>query len=225
MRLAYPPYGLNMLFEEGKINVLIVENPAAVRNMLGDIWRQAEGGVGEWILSEDEKILAFSKSVACVYNVFSLDYNEKRILNKVYSEINELALSEYAVETAELNGKIVEYLDKLLINTPYYLEYKLELELGGLLKLYDVKFGIEDMPLLERLINYVKITNMVLRPQVYVFLNLKQMFSTDEIDQFYEVIRYEKVNVLLLEQTDNNVKDVEKHWIIDPDLCMIIVEN
>lgn len=225
MKMVYPSYGIEIALSEDRISVLTVENAIAFRRMTGDLWTQMEGAEGEWILSDKEKILPLSKSLEGIFNLFSMDCNEKKVLSKIYSELSDMAVQECSVETAELNGHIVRYLEQLFQKTPYHLGMRAEMDVAALLKAFDAKIESCAESLLEKLMDYVRAMRWICHINVFVFVNLKQYMTAEELLQFYEYASYEKVMLLLLEGDYREANSHEKNWILDKDLCMIEVER
>ena len=225
MRMVYPPFGVDIDVSENHPAVLVMENPFMFQKLLGDLWKQLEGEEGDWILSQKDKILQISKTAVGIYNPFLLDCNEKRVLNKIYAELTETAVNVYSMETAELNGKIMDYLDALIQNVPYHLDSQIELDVSGLLKLYGIKVEMEQESLIERIIDYMKALHSVCRVDLFVFANLKHYLTDTEVMQLYELAAYEKMGLLLIEGSQKKKEISEKIWIYDQDLCMINLEN
>ena len=78
-----------------------------------------------YVLSDKEKEVDLAKNVEIIFDIFSLEINEKRILNKLYSEMNELAKSEeFFVKTQEVILGIQKYLLDLEYATDYILTFE-----------------------------------------------------------------------------------------------------
>ena len=222
MRLVNSTYDIRFDLVENSVQVICIESQMAFRAMTESMWKQAEGGDGDWILSDGEKTLSISKKTSCIMNPFALDCNEKKILTKIYSQISELASEEYLTETAELNGQILCYIDTIIGKVPYELDEKVELDISGLLKLYDVKLNVEFEGLLEKIISYIRTVHLVCGIDVVVFVGIKQFLSEMEILELYEFSFYNKVHLVLMESVYINQIDHENVFILDKDLCIIM---
>lgn len=157
MKLIHSAYNLEMTLRENQITVLSVENPKAYSAILHDIWYQIQGGDGDFILSDNEKVKNFSKEVECIFNPFALDCNDKRITGKLYQELKEQAGTYLVNESVKLNSNIINYLDKLIGYVPYALEYNMDFEISSLLKMYGVRIESFGECLLEKIVEYLKI--------------------------------------------------------------------
>lgn len=223
MKLIHMGYNLEISLEENRVTVISVENPNAYANILGDFWRQIHGEEGKIILSENGKIKNISKEMDCIFNPFSLDCNDKKIINKLYQELKEQANTMLVNESTVLNAAIVGYLDKLIMQVPYALEYNLEFDILNLLKIFGVKVEVSGSDLLERIVEYMQVLNRICGTRLYVFVGLKQYLTNRDLLQLYEFVFYEKIYLIIVEATCVEYIEGEKHWILDKDLCIIEV--
>ena len=106
MKLIYKAYNLGMALSENQITVLSVENPKAYSSILCDIWNQTQGGEGGFILSKEGELRNIAKEVDCIFNPFALDFNGKRVINRLYQELQEQANTSLMNESISLNGSL-----------------------------------------------------------------------------------------------------------------------
>lgn len=221
MKLIHTGYDLTMELKENQINVLSIENRMAYSEILRDMWNQVQGLEGSFILSDKEKQLKISKEMECIFNPFSLNCNDRKILNKLYQEIKEQLDSFQLEEAMVLNANINKFLDGLLMKIPYALKYNPDFDLAGLLKLYNLEVEGSGETVLERIVEYLRVMSKVCDVHNYFFVGLKQYLSEEELEKLYEFIFYEKINLILAEAIQPSLLSVEKCWIIDKDLCII----
>lgn len=221
MKLIHTGYDLEIVLRENQITVLSVENPQAYSAILRDIWNQTQGGEGDFILSDNEKMKNISKEIDCVFNPFALDCNDKRIITKVYQELKEQAGIYLVNEGAVLNGSIIEYLDKLLEHVPYALDYHMDFDVLNFLKLYGVKIDTCGGSLLEKIVEYLRVLSQVCSVKNFLFVGLKQYLTVEELKQLYEFVFYEKINLIIVESVHSQRVAGEKCWLLDKDLCII----
>ena len=221
MRLVNVEYGIRLDLLENITQVLYVESSVAFRKITEALWNQEEGRDGSWMLSEDDKTLSIMKKLNIILNPFSIDCNNRKIINCIYSQLSSMATEESMAETAELNGKIISYLESLLQKLSYNLIMKLELDLPSLLKIYDVKVNQEEVELLERLINYINAMHSICGYCIFVFVGIKQYLSEDELRKLYEYAFYNKIYLVLIESLYREALQNEKTIILDKDLCFI----
>lgn len=221
MKAIYVKYGIELSLEENQIITLVVENPQVMSDMLRDIFRQINGEEGGWILSENDKIFPLEKTSVLLDNPLTADYNEKKILTKLYKELSEQAKISLYEDCIQVNSHIISFLEKLFATVPYHLEMELDVDVTALLKLYGVKVESDVADVLETLIDYLRAISSICNIHVVWILNLKQFLTEEQVDQLYEFCFYEKIYLINLEGQKNYTLKQEKYVIIDKDLCVI----
>lgn len=221
MKLVNTKYNIAILFEENNTQVLVVENHYALQQMLSELWRQAEGGDGDWILSDGTKEYALSRKAENIFNVFSLEINNRKVIGKLYQEIEHRINETCTEDAAKIDAEVVRLLDRISTDLPYTLSYSLDLDIQGLLKLYNVVLDEYEMDLLEKLCTYIRNLHQLCRTEIFVFLNLKQLISEEQLLELYKFCYYEKVFILDVESSCLPRVETEKYTILDKDLCLI----
>ena len=221
MRLSCFELDIDIHFEENKVNVLVVENQKIFADFLEKLMMSKNVEQEELILSEEESKVSFSKYADIVYSPLLVELNSKRILTHLYKEMIEIANEELYEEKEAVNAAIVSYLDKLLSKVPYPITFNLEMDLMGLFKQYEVKMELENVPLFERLINYIQLEKMVCGTKLLIFVNLKDFLDKEQLQELYKTAFYSKIHLLLIESIKKDVLSEEKYCIIDKDRCVI----
>lgn len=221
MKLVYLKYDLKMELQENRVFVLSIENEAVFSEMVCDLWRQTNGEEGGFLLSEDDKIYSLSSMLEFIVNPFSIDCNNRKILSKLYKELQETASSVMQQELGGINTAALQFLEKLEMETPYSLHYRLDMDFHALLKCYDVKLEIAGESFLDKIVNYMKILHQLCGKELVVFLNLKQYLSKKEMQLLYQFAFYEKIYVMIIEGSASALGENEIGLIYDPDLCII----
>lgn len=221
MRMVNQSLEISLELEENIVHVVCVEHTKMFTEVVGDLWNQMSGENGSWILSDGEKEKNIGKEVLMVVNPFEISCNNKKIITRLYQELEDIAREDYFVELTELNQKIISLLDGIVQKTSYHIEFDYELTVSDLLKSYHTKIEESTGSLLERIVDYIKMSHQVLKQQVMVFVNLKDYLTEDELVLLYAACFYEKVFLILLEGKYKNRVKHEKCLIIDSDLCII----
>lgn len=193
----------------------------AYRNILEELWKQYKGETGNFILSDGDKELKMSQRIECIYNIFNINTNDRKIISKLYQELtyqNDALLQE---ESIRFKQELMEYFDKLISTVPYNLKYNFEVDLSSLMKAISVETDVECDSLLEKMLQYIKLMNQICGIDIFVIPNLKYYFSTEETMQFYQFAMYNKIYIVVIEPTLSPHMEGEKSWIIDDDLCII----
>lgn len=221
MKIVHKGFNLIMSLSENQVTVLSVENVHAYTEILQDIWNQAQGGDGNFILSDKEKMIKISQNVECIFNPFSLKCNDRKIINHLYQQIKEQSDDFFLEKTMKMNTELNQFIDALLMQMPYALKHNQEMDIMNLLKIYDVEFESGAETVLEQIIEYLRVMSKLCRINIYVFVGLKQFLNTEELKELYEFAFYEKISILVVESVHTPLIEGEKGWIIDSDLCII----
>lgn len=224
MRVIHSGYGIDLELCENEVNLLCIEKNSILAKLIQELLDQKGGKEGNFILSEKEKILNISKEVEVIVNPFILDCNEKRVQQKLYQEIYELAVGNYLPETTDLNARIVSYLEKITLGVPYDITFDLEENIQGMMKTYGVRIEQQTTSLLEKIIDYLKILVRLCRIKIFVFVNLKLYLESEELKLLYDFVFYEKISLILIENQVLEKIKCEKICILDQDKCIIKYE-
>lgn len=222
IRIVYNQYGIQCEAKEYESINIRIENAEALYTMTNDLWQQVNGKEGSVIVSCDFKELKLSKSAEMIVNPFSIDNNEKRIVSKLYRELSEMAVNELFEEVGHVNSEIIQFLDLLLDRSQYNLISDLDVDIQGLLKLYNVKIADDGEDIVSKFISYIRALNEICGVIMVITLNLKQFFSEQQLLQLYEFCRYQKVTIVNIGGGSGRVDiPYEKNYILDKDLCFI----
>lgn len=221
MRLVNMEYNIELNLSLNKTNVLCIENRRVFAGCITDLWNQCEAGEGRWQLSDHDSTLPIAKSMICIVNPINLDCNDKKLLKALYQDMDKDVQENMYLQLGNINSKMVSLIDEIVKRQPYAIEYDDSVSLMDILKIYNVCFVKEFDTILEGIVTYIQLWHRVGKISVFAFVNLKAYLCDSEIEQLYEMIRYEQVYIILFEShyekklLDENVK------IIDNDLCII----
>lgn len=222
MRLVNAEMILSIDLEENVPAILVIENQKVMADVVEQLYELCDSGKGDFVLSDSGKQLSFEKTVEIIINPFSIDFNARKIQNKLYSELLE-AESSYVEEKAHIQTMIIDYLDNLIHNVPYeMISSELDLDSIKLFKMLEVRIEPQCNSLLERLIEYIKILTRLLRKKLIVFVSICNYLDSDEINSLYEICSYHKVMVLFIESCEHLFQFPVKTNIIDRDKCLIV---
>ncbi len=123
-----------------------------------------------------------------------------------------------------LNAEIVNFLRKISQYGEYNLDYDLDLDLPALFKAYHVKIQTDEESFAEQIVEYVKVISRIIGKRIFVFLNLKQLLTDEELSVVYKELFYEKAFLILIEGVDRPKRSEEIKLILDRDSCLIEVK-
>lgn len=223
MRFINQRYGIEFPVQDGRVNVVCIENRQCFSNLLCDLWQQVNGLNGETIISDVNYNMKFNKDIELIFNPFALDCNDKKIISALYKEIKETAEDMLQDHTMIIKTHIIDYLDDLLEKNIYSTTFDTDFDIIGFLKLFDVRIEHSYDTLVDLLICYIKLKNRLCNIRYYIFVNLKQYLSDEDLAYLYEAAEYENINLILLEDSQRGIISRENTIIIDNDLCLIIL--
>lgn len=95
-------------------------------------------------------------------------------------------------------------------------------EPDGLLRILDYRPNREVMGLPEQLLEYMRMQRAFFDKRLFILFGLKAILRRDELTGFLRTIRYEKLDVLLLDAFQRGpAVEGEALTIIDEDLCIL----
>lgn len=224
MKLVHAEYGIEIELKENQILVLVVESPEKLSELIQELYLSRQGGEGKFLLSEADKLLNMGKFLELVVNPFAIGVNEKRIVQKLYQEIESQVQEQLVLETAEIHSRLISYLEEIAGKVTYPVIFDLEQNVLGLMKTYNVRLETESITMLEKLVEYFRLLHQLCRVEVIVCVNLKSYLSEVELRQLYETVFYEKIALILLENVQREKVDGERICIMDRDWCIIDLE-
>ncbi|TQQ84002.1 type II-A CRISPR-associated protein Csn2 [Peptacetobacter hominis] len=226
MKLVHPDFEYKIEFEENKFNLIILEDKKVFLKYTEEIYNQCNISeeMGGFVLSDDKgKIQKLSKVADIIVDIYNLDINNRKILTKLYSNLRELSnQDELYIETGKIVSEIIRYVDLVTNEAEYSLEYSVEFDVSELFKITDVKFESYSSTIIERLCEYVNVSSQILGKRIFIFVNMRNFFDRDVIEEFYRYLSYKKIFAIMIENSiDYTIQDYEKVFVLDSDLCEI----
>ena len=220
MKLMHPALAEPIAFCENRIAVLTVERPELYRSMALDLIRQSEGEEGEWILSEEGKILDCAASLHAVYDFAHLEDFDKRASARFFSGMQKIAFEDLQQETHGLMRNIQEYLGRLAVLSDHPVTYDAEENIPALIKAFGFRIDLSDLPPSEMLYEHMRLYEKALKQACFVLIGAKAWFAKDELIEIYKMASYRKWKLLLLERYPGaELLPEEDLIVIDRDLC------
>ena len=163
-----------------------------------------------------------SKCVEIIGNPFSVDLSSRKILGKLYAELEELSGKEQMFEkTMRLTSAVHEYILDLEQETNYILQFDNQLEISALLKALGVRHEEIEDSFFERIVRYIKIAADVLKTKLFVFVNIRSFLSDIQMMELVKEISYQDIKVLFIENQERDCLEGGFRYIIDKDGCEI----
>lgn len=222
MKLVHPELEGQIIFDNERPCEWVIESPKDFSAYVKELFQQSEGIEGRFVLSEGEKERDISKYVEVIFNPFSVNINDRKILNKLYSELSGLASGEEIyMETQTMKNNLLAYFLKLEHISPYILDIEPELDMLTVFKAVGIKFGdyVEDF--IGNLNQYIKIMSELMRKKVIVLVNIGSYVSYGQLEQIIQNAVYNEIALLLIENMQRELPEQVYQYIIDKDSCEI----
>lgn len=222
MKLVHKDLARQIILEERQCCEWIIESPELFSKYVQELYIQSEGGEGAFVLSDNDKELSIEKCVEVIINPFSVDVNDKKLLNKLYSELKEIAFGETMyLKTQELLAGLQGYFSELEQHGAYFLTTDMETDVVAIFKAMGVRVENCSDNFLQNIDQYIKLVASLLRKKVIIFVNLGSYISTEQIEQLAKTAVYNEVSLLFIENQQRNFSTMFRRYIIDKDKCEI----
>ena len=220
-KLIHNRHGISLHLKENRVNELIIESPAILAELAGELGRQCDGQEGGFVLSEGHRIIGIGKNVVFIKDPFSLDIGGRKFLTKLYQELEGVMENELYEQQAEFHQKYVTYMDAVCDHSEFYLSYNEQPGYQEILKMADIRPDFQVNTLLERIVEFMKIASRLFNQKIFAFLNLKLFLGKGEIEKLYQEVFYRKIHLVLIEAVYQEKLEKEEVCIIDKDQCII----
>lgn len=82
MKLVYTQLEQQLVFQENKVNVLVIEQKELFRRMIQELDKQISGEEGGFVLSDNNKTMKIDKEICLILNPFAMVLKYKSTLQK-----------------------------------------------------------------------------------------------------------------------------------------------
>lgn len=222
MKLIERELGLEVELKENVISVIVLENIARRLSLIEELYMQWIGKEGHWMLVDNEKNYELSKCMELILEPFSLQLNNKKLKTKLYQDLKVIADDCFNIQGLELHAHICRYLENILEKMPYPVKYTDEWSAAELFKLYSVELEESEDDVCEKLFHYLKLMNQVCGTKIFITVNLKEYLTENQIRELYKMVRYCKLQLVLIEFRMHEKKNEgEEVYVLDKDDCII----
>lgn len=222
MKLVHSETPYALLESNSKCSEWIVENPETFSSYIQEMMQQCRGEDGRFVLSQGEKELDIAKNVEVIFDIFSVDCNDRRILSKLYAQLEQLAYGEmFYVRTRELAQRLQAYVMDLEQETDHILNMEQMLDIPAVLKALGVKFESLGDDFFERMIRYMKLMSSILNKKLFILINARSFISDAHMQTLIEELKYQDFKILFVESCVRDCISSVQRCIIDKDNCVI----
>lgn len=225
MKLVQPDFFFPIDFKENQIETIVIEKPELFSDMVFQLKSHINGeGDFGWVLSAGNKLLDMEKTCEIIINPFDVDINNRKLQNALYEKLEtEINSTDNLFVWNELCGKMEKELQKFLEPMDYNITYSENIAIKDFLKLMKVCFQEDSVNYFEKLLDYMRLEQKILKVRLFVLVNIKGFLNLEQLHFLYQQSCYDKFQLLLIESYMDEQKRIggERVFIIDNDSCVI----
>lgn len=200
--------------------MLEVENKKLFLSIVSSLLQGEGDNLAEpFILLEDEKELKPSKNIEVVTDVISLDVNNKKFITAAIESLNKFCIADEMLnaEIEQMHQKLYVQVVDLINELSSDFSISANWNLAKYLKAYEFSVQINSCDgMFEKLTTYIQLMAEFMQGKINCFVNLKSYFDSAELLELYKYAIYNKVAILLVESSTQNVTlEYERKLIID----------
>lgn len=218
MKLKINGFDNEIIFNDQNINILTIKNTKCFSHIL-QILNDKTNGIESneiFLLGENNEEMNMAKEIQIVLDVFNIDYNSKKILNKIYEIISNNIEKNQDFEVERMVLNLRNYIIEEINDLPFEFVMKNEIEIPEVLKLYNLKIDEENYTsILEKIEILIDIFSTLKIAKILIIPNLKLFLDEAELVELYKYSLYNNINLLLIERKEYTKLKYEINIIID----------
>ncbi len=223
MKLSHVDFQTQFDLSSENFHCLVVEDPHTFAKYCEELNDGINEDSGNFCLCDNDKIFKMGKYCLMISDILNLEEDGKKMTNKIFSDLKNIADNEYLAEWYKLKQEILCFLGKINSSSLCALEYDEENDVSTLFKAFNVRLNHEGNSLLEKLVIYIKANAFYLGIKYFFFVNLKCFLRKEELLLLHKEASLSGVGIFLLENTFREKIENEKTVVVDKDLCEIVV--
>lgn len=203
---------------DGTVTIIEIHNAKYFSKLIQNINDKINGYESDEIilLSENDELLKFEKETMLIIDFYNIDFNSKKILAKIYSNISENIKNKQSSEFEILLNNLRHYIDMELIDFPFDFELKETISIEDILKVFSLKIeNLSYQTNLERIELLIDIISTLKLAKILILPNLKLYFDEKELIEIYKYSMYNEIKLVLLERVCESKLKYEQILCID----------
>lgn len=219
MKILYEEFRNPIIWKENEVPVILVENKSMFTKLISDInmFSQEKELSSLKIFSDSDKEI---NNIKCIIDPFNLSTNEKEIL-KILNSLLVKRIKQNKIEIDKNLNYIYKIYEDAFFDLPIDVDIDNDFNQSQLTKLFKYEITDDSKNLIEKIQMFLETMNYFNIYDLYIFVNVKLFLNEKEYKNFKEYILYEKIPILIIEQSVEEKNQNEKYFIIDSDLCEI----
>ena len=219
MKVVHPKISSRIEISDQRINVLVIEAPDFLYEVLMDIKRQIDHLDGDTVLSIHDEPVSFHKYVELVTDPLAIEMNNRTIIKKLLTAMEKCGQDDvYYERTQKLMAEIEAYINDLSLNFDADIEYP-DISLLQILKAAELTVVDEYDRLVDKIYAYMELVREFEGDKLFIFINLSSYIGREQLQEFADTVTGHSFQVLLIDSHDFKRLENETRLIIDCDLC------
>nr|WP_317363474.1 type II-A CRISPR-associated protein Csn2 [uncultured Blautia sp.] len=219
MKIVHPKINSKIEMFDCEINVLVIEAPGFLYELLTDIKKQINNFEGNTVLSICNEPVSFHKYVELITDPLSIEMNKRVILKKVIAAMEKCGQDAvYYERTQKLLAEIEAYINDLSLNFDAEIECH-DISFQQILKAAEVTVADEYSRLVDRIYAYMELIREFEGDKLFIFVNLSSYIESEQLQEFADTVIGHSFRVLLIDSHDFERLEKENRLIVDGDLC------
>ena len=189
-------------FDENTVNILEIYNQSLFTEVINNLNNQCNGEEenNTIVLMQDNERVDIKKNIYVLTDVFNIDFNSKKFLNKIYGTLIQNIKNKQDDELENIALKLRNYFINEINELPFEFNMNSEVEITDLIKAFDVKIDsscyITVLEKIEFIINLLAEFDLA---KVLVIPNLKTFLQEEDLLELYKYSIYNNIKLLILE--------------------------
>ncbi len=211
-------FQLEMKFTDNPFHTLVIENKKLYRDVLYGM--ESDTPEDHFVFSKNYEPFAFEKKGMYIANPINPELNNKKLLAKVNSFLENMANTELYSQLSELKSRLVLFAEQLAVQSDFALEYSPDVDTKSVIKLFDFRIEKCEDDFSQLFIRYVLLLREYLGISLFTVSGLHAFFEKEELELIYKTLNLNEVALLCIEHTvTDNLTHYEQVHIVDRDLC------
>lgn len=224
MKYKYVYFDEYVDLEIDKLNLLIVENKNKYIELLTYLNNEYLGeNIVIAFFNDDNEKYKSSEATSFIPNVFSFEFNNKKNTNALYKKLKNLYGLTLVEETKLVKEHLIKIMEDIAMDFEIELDIDEDIKIEDLFKLMDVRFREDYSSFFEKVLKYMKIMREICGTILFIFHNLTDYLTDDEIKMLVNDAKYQEIRILSIENCTPtaNLENLSCA-ILDVDMCSIL---
>lgn len=226
MKLKINGISNEIYFNNENITILEIKDTKCYSHIIEVINNAINGEeTNEIFLVDDENNeMNISKEMYMLIDLFNIDFNSKKILNKLYDKIAENIDKMEDIEFKNMLVNLRNYIIQEVNELPFEFIMEDKPESVDILKLYNLKIdNLNYKSILERVEFLIDILATLKISNILVIPNLKIYLSEEELVELYKYSLYNEIKLFLIEKETKEKIKYEKILLIDENFDDVVI--